>query len=157
KRCDTTLGIGDDAALLRPPAGFELAVTTDTLVAGRHFPLDTPAADIGFKEVAVNLSDRADMGAEPAWMIRTLGSSALDLSWCCALVDGVLVATEPYDVDIVGGDTTRSEVLTITITAMGLVPIGQALRRDGAQVGDLIAVTGTLGDAAAGLSLWPQR
>jgi thiamine-monophosphate kinase len=156
-RTDTRLGIGDDAALVAPVAGVELAVTTDTLIAGRHFPKDTPAVDAGFKSVAVNLSDLAAMGAEPAWLTVALATPALDADWCRGFVEGLLAATCGLNVDFVGGDTTKSEVLTVSITAMGTVPCGQALRRDGARVGDLIAVTGTLGDAAAGLALWPQR
>lgn len=157
RRTDTHLGIGDDCALLAPPPGHELAVTTDTLVSGRHFPVDTPASDIGYKAIAVNLSDLAAMGITPAWMTLSLAAPALEYAWCQALLDGICAATEEPKVDIVGGDTTRSEVLTLSVTAMGYVPDGQALRRDTARPGDLIAVTGTLGDAAAGLALWPER
>lgn len=156
-RSDTRLGIGDDAALLAPPAGHELAVTTDTLISGRHFPADTPAMDIGFKSAIVNLSDLAAMGAEPAWLTLSLAAPSLDSSWCDAFIEGVQSATRGNCVDIVGGDTTKSDVLMISITAIGNVPGGQALRRDSARAGDLIAVTGTLGDAAAGLDLWPRR
>lgn len=156
-RTDTHLGIGDDAALLAPPAGHEVVVTTDTLIAGRHFPADTPAADIGFKSVAVNLSDLGAMGADPAWLTLALAAPSLPKRWCDEFIDGVLQGIGSRGVDIVGGDTTKSETLTVSITALGTLPQGTALRRDGARVGDLVAVTGTLGDAAAGLACWPHR
>ncbi|MES1925684.1 thiamine-phosphate kinase [Salinisphaera sp. T31B1] len=156
RRADTTLGIGDDAALLAPPAGHEIAVTTDTLISGRHFPPDTSAFDIGYKAVAVNLSDLAAMGAVPAWLTIALAAPDLEPAWCEAFIDGAEAAIGSAEVDIVGGDTTRG-ALAITITALGLVRSGQAMRRDRAQPGDLVAVTGTLGDAACGLSLWSER
>lgn len=156
-RSDTRLGIGDDAAILAPPPGREIVVTTDTLIAGRHFPLDTPAADIGFKSVAVNLSDLGAMGADPAWLTIALAAPTLCEDWCHAFIDGVLDAIVGCEVDIVGGDTTKSETLTVSITALGTVPQGRALRRDGARAGDFVTVTGTLGDAAAGLACWPNR
>lgn len=157
RRADTRLGIGDDAAILAPPPGHELVVTTDTLIGGRHFPHDTPAADIGFKSVAVNLSDLAAMGADPAWLTVALAAPVLRQAWCHAFIDGAREAVGTRDIDIVGGDTTRSETLTVAITALGTLPQGSALRRDAARVGDLVAVTGTLGDAAAGLACWPGR
>ena len=156
RRPDTELGIGDDAALIIPTAGEELAITTDTLIAGRHFPDDTPAFDIGYKAVAVNLSDLAAMGAEPAWLTLALAVPELDETWCDAFIDGALAAIAPADVDIVGGDTTRG-ALSITITALGRLPAGAALRRAQARAGDAIAVTGTLGDAAYGLACWADR
>lgn len=152
-RADTRLGMGDDAAILAPPPGHELVVTSDTLVAGRHFPEDAAAADIGFKSLAVNLSDVAAMGAQPAWMTLALTSPELQLDWCEAFVDGALQAIGECGADIVGGDTTRGP-LSITVTAFGLLPANTAIRRSGAQPGDLICVTGTLGDAALGLRLW---
>lgn len=155
-RADTRLGIGDDAALIAPSAGEELAITTDTLIAGRHFPDDTPAFDIGYKAVAVNLSDLAAMGADPAWLTIALAAPTLEADWCDAFLDGAIAAIGQAQVDIVGGDTTRG-ALSITVTAIGRVPAGQALRRDGAYEGDLVAVTGTLGDAAYGLDCWPAR
>ena len=156
RRADTRLGIGDDGALVAPSAGQELAITTDTLIAGRHFPVDTPAFDIGYKALAVNLSDLAAMGADPAWVTIALAAPELNAGWCDALLDGALAAIGDASVDIVGGDTTRGE-LSLTITAIGCLPAGAALRRSGARVGDLIAVTGTLGDAAYGLQCWPTR
>ncbi|MGB7755221.1 MAG: thiamine-phosphate kinase [Salinisphaera sp.] len=156
-RPDTRLGIGDDAAILAPPPGHEIVVTTDALIAGRHFPRDTPAADIGFKSVAVNLSDLGAMGADPAWLTIALAAPTLCEDWCHAFIDGVLDAIAGWDVDIVGGDTTKSDALTVSITALGTVPQGSALRRGAARAGDLVAVTGTLGDAAAGLACWTHR
>lgn len=153
-RGDTRLGPGDDAAIIAPPAGHEIVVTSDTLVGGRHFPDDTTAFDIGFKALAVNLSDVAAMGAEPAWVTIALTLPDLQSDWCRAFIDGVLAAIGTAAVDIVGGDTTRGP-LSITVTAFGLVPVGGAIRRSGARPGDLVCVTGTLGDAALGLRLWP--
>lgn len=156
RRADTRLGIGDDAALIAPPPGQELAITTDTLIAGRHFPVDTVAFDIGYKALAVNLSDLAAMGAEPAWITIALAAPELAGDWCDALLDGALAAIGDHPVDIIGGDTTRGD-LALTITAIGCLPVGRALRRSGAGLGDVIAVTGTLGDAAYGLECWSMR
>lgn len=150
-RTDVVLGIGDDAALLQVPPGHELAVTSDTLVAGVHFPLDTGVADLGWKALAVNLSDLAAMGAAPAWCTLALTLPAADADWLDAFLDGFLELAELHQVQLVGGDTTRGP-LSITIAAHGLVPVGTALRRDGARVGDEIWVTGTLGDAAGALA-----
>ena len=152
-RDDTRLGPGDDAAIVAPPAGHELVITSDTLVVGRHFPVDTAAFDIGFKALAVNLSDVAAMAATPAWVTLALTAPQLHADWCTAFIDGALAAIGDADVDIVGGDTTRGP-LSITVTAFGLLPSGSAVRRDGARPGDLVCVTGTLGDAALGLRLW---
>src|SRR5699024_4839311 len=154
-RSDTRLGTGDDAAVVAPPAGHELVVTTDTLVAGRHFPGDAPAADIGYKAMAVNLSDVAAMGAAPAWATVALTAPALQTDWCEALQSGMLQAIGDAPVDIIGGDTT-SGPLSVTVTAFGLLPCGSAVRRSGARPGDRICITGTLGDAALGLQLWQQ-
>ncbi|ROO25595.1 thiamine monophosphate kinase [Salinisphaera japonica YTM-1] len=161
RRDDTRLGIGDDAGILAPLPHSELLVTTDTLIRDRHFPGDTSVFDIGYKAVAVNLSDIAAMGGAPAWLTVSLAAPALDRAWADAFVDGLQAACAAYPgpdpIDIVGGDTTRADQLMVTVTAIGHVPSGQAIRRSGARVGDLIAVTGTLGDAAAGLVRWPQR
>ncbi len=145
-----TLGIGDDAALLAPRPGHELAVTTDTLIAGRHFPLATSPYDIGWKALAVNLSDLAAMGAEPRWFTLALSLPDADAAWLQEFARGLQALAQEYRIVLIGGDTTRGP-LSITITAIGEVPRGMALRRDGARAGDLICVTGTLGDAAAGL------
>ena len=151
-RADVLLGIGDDAALLRPPAGHELVVTADTLNAGVHFPVGTAAADIGWKALAVNLSDLAAMGAQPAWCTLSLSLPQADAGWVEGFLDGFLALAGRHRIALVGGDTTRGP-LSIGITAMGHVESGAALRRDRARVGDDIWVTGTLGDAAAALVL----
>jgi len=151
-RDDVLLGIGDDAALLRVPSDHDLVVSTDTLNAGVHFPLGTAPADIGWKALAVNLSDLAAMGATPAWCTLALSLPDADTDWLDAFLDGFCALADMHGVALVGGDTTRGP-LSITVTAHGLIPHGAALRRDSAQVGDEIWVSGTLGDAAAGLSL----
>ncbi len=144
------LGIGDDAALLSVPAGQELAVSVDTLVAGIHFPEHTAPADIGHKALAVNLSDMAAMGAEPRWATLALTLPEVDAAWLEGFSAGFFALAERYNVTLVGGDTTRGP-LSITVQMHGLVPQGQALRRAGARPGDLIYVTGELGDAGLAL------
>lgn len=148
---DVTIGVGDDCALLSVPPGMELAVTTDTLVAGRHFPLDTAPFHIGWKSLAVNLSDLAAMGARPRWFTLALTLQSADDAWLSEFARGLRELATRHAVSLVGGDTTRGP-LSLTITAMGLVPSGTALRRDGAQIGDAVCVTGTLGDAALALA-----
>jgi thiamine-monophosphate kinase len=149
-RADVRVGIGDDAALLQPPAGQLLAVSTDTLVAGVHFPPQTSAGDIGWKALAVNLSDLAAMGATPAWASLALSLPQAEAHWLTAFADGFAALAREHGVALVGGDTTQGP-LTITITVHGFVPDGAALLRGGARAGDGVFVTGTLGDAAAGL------
>ena len=150
ERDDVVLGIGDDAALLQVPPGMQLVVTADTLNAGIHFPGTTAPADIGWKSLAVNLSDLAAMGAMPAWCTLSLSLPQADGSWVDAFLDGFLELADQHALALVGGDTTRGP-LSISVTAMGLVETGSALRRDRARVGDDVWVTGTLGDAAAAL------
>lgn len=154
-RDDVILGIGDDAALLQPPAGRQLVVTADTLNAGVHFPESTTASDIGWKSLAVNLSDLAAMGAEPAWCTLSLSLPASDPGWLDGFLDGFLGLAQAHGIALVGGDTTRGP-LAIAVTAIGLVAAGRALRRKGARVGDDVWVSGTLGDAAAALHAWPE-
>jgi thiamine-monophosphate kinase len=144
------VGVGDDAALLRPTAGCELAVTTDTLIAGRHFPIHTAAADIGWKALAVNLSDLAAMGASPRWCTLALSLPDADAGWLREFAAGFAELAQVHGVALVGGDTTRGP-LSLSVTAMGEVPAGRAIRRDTARTGDCICVTGTLGDAALAL------
>src|SRR5690606_18031178 len=144
---DVVLGIGDDAALLRVPPGQWLVVATDTLNAGVHFPLDTAPADIGWKALAVNLSDVAAMGAAPAWCTLSLSLPEGDTAWVDAFLDGFLELAALHKVALVGGDTTRGP-LSVCVTVHGLVGEGAALRRDGARAGDDVWVSGTLGDAA---------
>ena len=151
-RADVVLGIGDDAALLAPPPGRQLVVTADTLNDGVHFPRGTSPADVGWKALAVNLSDLASMGAEPAWCTLSLSLPQSDPAWIEGFLDGFLDLAGQLGIALVGGDTTRGP-LSIAVTAMGLVEPGRALRRDGARVGDEVWVTGTLGDAAGGLAL----
>jgi len=152
-RPDVILGIGDDAALLKVPADHELVLSTDTLIAGVHFPVDTVAADVGWKALAVNLSDLAAMGAEPAWISLALTLPEADSDWLDAFLDGYCELADEHRIALVGGDTTQGP-LSITITAHGLVPSGMALRRDGAGINDDIWVTGTIGDAAGALRQW---
>ncbi|MGH8457549.1 MAG: thiamine-phosphate kinase, partial [Stenotrophobium sp.] len=142
-----TLGIGDDCALLQVPAGHELAVTTDTLVCGRHFPETAAPFDIGWKSLAVNLSDLAAMGAQARWFALALTLPRFDATWLENFATGLKALAYQSVVSLVGGDTTRWP-LSITISALGTVPRGQALKRAGAKAGDAICVTGTLGDAA---------
>ena len=155
-RADVVMGIGDDAALLQVPDGQQLVVSTDTLIAGVHFPEDTAAAEIGWKTLAVNLSDLAAMAATPAWCTLALTLPTADEAWLDGFLDGFLELAEQHGVQLIGGDTTRGP-LSITVTAHGLVPDGMALRRSGARVGDEIWVTGTLGDAAGGLRQWQAK
>ena len=150
QRKDVLLGIGDDCALLQPPAAKLLAMTADTLVAGVHFPVNTAAADIGYKSLAVNLSDLAAMGAEPAWAVLALTLPAADENWLQEFMRGFSELANVHGVQLIGGDTT-SGPLSITIQLTGFVSPGQMLRRDAARVGDKIYVSGTLGDAALGL------
>lgn len=146
------LGIGDDAALLNIPPGMELAVAVDTLVSGVHFPVDTDPMDIGHKALAVNLSDMAAMGAEPRWATLALTLPEVDEAWLKGFSAGFFALAERYNVQLVGGDTTRGP-LSITVQMHGLVPGNQALRRAGARPGDLIYVTGELGDAGLALRM----
>lgn len=154
-RDDIVLGIGDDAALLQPLAGHWLAVTADTLNSGVHFPPETRPADIGWKTLAVNLSDLAAMGATPAWGTLALSLPSAEAEWIDAFADGFFALADAHDWRLIGGDTTRGP-LSLSVTAFGHVPQGQALRRDGAQVGDDIWVSGTLGDAAFALQAWQR-
>jgi len=149
---DVVLGIGDDCALLQPPAGEVLAVTTDTLVSGRHFPVEPAPYDIGWKSLAVNLSDLAAMGAQARWFTLALTLTDADQMWIKESSRGLSDLAVQSKVALVGGDTTRGP-LSITITAMGTVPANAALKRSGAKVDDVICVTGTLGDAAFALRI----
>ena len=152
-REDVVLGIGDDAAILAVPAGRQLVVAMDTLNAGVHFPEDTGAADIGWKALAVNLSDLAAMGARPAWCTLSLSLPDPDAGWVGGFLDGFLALAALHGVALVGGDTTRGP-LSVCVTAHGLVEPGRVLRRDAARVGDDVWVTGTPGDAAGALAQW---
>ncbi|KRG69454.1 thiamine-monophosphate kinase [Stenotrophomonas terrae] len=155
-RADIVLGIGDDAALLQPAPGQQLVVTTDTLNIGVHFPAETPAADIGWKALAVNLSDLAAMGATPAWCSLSLSLPDASAQWVDEFAQGFFALADLHGIALIGGDTTRGP-LSISITAMGQVAAGQALRRDGAQPGDDIWVSGVPGEAGLALALWQQK
>ena len=148
----TRLGIGDDCALLSVNSSEELAVTTDTLVENVHFFTDCDAQMLGHKALAVNLSDLAAMGAEPLWVTLALTLPNSNEAWLEAFSQGFLALAEACRVELIGGDTTRGP-LSITVQAIGKVPSGAALRRSSAQVGDLIYVTGSIGDAGLGLAI----
>ncbi len=152
RRKDVVLGIGDDAALLRCAADLDLVAAVDTLVAGRHFPLDSGPRSIGHRSLAVNLSDLAAMGATPAWATLALTLPAAEGRWLEGFSAGLLELAAAHGVELVGGDTTAGP-LTISVQILGQVERGSALRRSGGQPGDILAVTGTLGDAGAGLAL----
>ncbi|MDP1636422.1 MAG: thiamine-phosphate kinase, partial [Gallionellaceae bacterium] len=145
------LGVGDDAALLRVGEGMELAVSTDMLVSGTHFLPDADPFLLGHKALAVNLSDLAAMGATPRWATLAIALPSADEDWLRRFSDGFFVLADEFGVELVGGDTTRGP-LNLCVTIMGEVPQGRALRRDGAQAGDDIWISGTLGDAALGLA-----
>jgi thiamine-monophosphate kinase len=147
---NVTLGVGDDCALLQPPVGKELAVTIDTLVEGVHFASGIDPEGLGHKALAVNLSDLAAMGAEPAWVTLALTLPQSDAAWLEGFSRGFLSLASASGVRLVGGDTTRGP-LSITVAAYGFVEPGKALRRDGARPGDLIYVTGTIGDGGVAL------
>lgn len=152
RRGDVALGVGDDAALLQVPHGMQLAVSVDTLIAGRHFPVDTNPEAIGYKSLAVNLSDMAAMGAKPAWVTLSLALPESNEAFIEGFAKGFFAMAQEYDVELVGGDTVRGP-LTCTVQINGFVPPDAALLRSGAQPGDHIYVTGKLGDAGAGLQL----
>jgi thiamine-monophosphate kinase len=153
---DVVLGIGDDAAVIAVPAGQELIASVDTLVCGRHFLETTSPRSIGHRALAVNLSDLAAMGAEPKWATLALTLPEANADWLAGFAKGFMDLAQRYDVALVGGDTTRGP-LTISVQILGIAPAGSALRRAGAKAGDLLAVTGTLGDSGAGLKFAMQR
>jgi thiamine-monophosphate kinase len=151
-REDVSLGIGDDCAILEVPPGKSLAVSMDTLVAGRHFIDGVDAVKLGHKALSVNLSDLAAMGAEPAWAMLSLTMPAADIRWIQNFMQGFLALADRFGVQLVGGDTTRGP-LSITVQIHGFVDSGKMMRRNGAHPGDLIYVTGSLGDAGLALRL----
>ncbi len=152
-RDDVIVGIGDDAALLSVPSGRQLVVAMDTLNVGVHFPAGTAPVDIGWKALAVNLSDLAAMAATPAWCTLSLSLPQSEVAWLDGFLDGFLELAARHGVALVGGDTTRGP-LSVCVTAHGLVESRGALLRSGACVGDDVWITGTLGDAAAALRQW---
>lgn len=146
------LGVGDDCALMSIPEGYELAITADTMVEGVHFFAGADPKQLAHKLLAVNLSDLAAMGAEPVSVTLALTLPKVDQEWLKAFAEGFFALAKQFSVDLVGGDTT-SGALTLTIQALGLVPQGQAIKRSTAKTGDLIFVTGCLGEAGLGLKV----
>lgn len=149
-RKDVLRGIGDDCAVVRVPANKQLAVSIDTLVAGVHFPENTPASDIGHKALAVNLSDLAAAGAAPCWVTLALTLPEFNTSWLKAFSAHFFALAKKFNVQLIGGDTTHGP-LSVTIQAHGLVPKNKIISRSGAKPGDLIYVTNTVGNAGLAL------
>jgi len=156
KRTDVRVGVGDDAAILECPAGAELVAAVDSLVDGVHFPQGSPAASVGHRALAVNLSDLAAMGARPAWALLALTLPQADESWLSEFAAGLAALARAHDVALVGGDTT-SGPLSVTVQLLGHVPRSAALLRSGGRAGDAVFVSGTPGDAAAGLAIEQGR
>ena len=154
-RDDVILGVGDDAAILEIPQGYQLVVSMDAVVADVHFSADDEGPTVGHKAFAVNLSDMAAMGAEPAWATLGLVMPGVDEAWLSGFSEAMLGLARRFGVQLVGGDTTRG-ALCITVQLHGLVPSGQAIRRSGARPGDLVCVTGTIGDAGLALKMRQQ-
>ena len=144
------VGIGDDGAVMTPPANHQLVVVTDTMVEGVHFPIDTLPQDIAWKAVAVNLSDLAAMGAKPGFISLALTLPENEQAWLHSFSAGLAAVCSQYQAPLIGGDTTKGP-LCITVTAHGWVERGGALLRSGAQAGDIIAISGVIGDAGLGL------
>lgn len=155
-RGQTRLGVGDDGALLAPRRDQTLVATIDTLVSGVHFFPEVDPASLGHRALAVNLSDLAAMGAEPAWALLALTLPEADPAWLAGFAQGFFALAKRYRVDLVGGDTTRGP-LSITVQALGWVPESEALRRSAARAGDWICVSGQLGDAGLGLKMLKQE
>lgn len=151
---DVVVGVGDDGAVLVPAPGKQQVQVIDTLVEGVHFPSNVPAVDVGYRVVAVNLSDIAAMGATPRWMTLALTLWDKDERWVGEFAAGLFAAANEHGVDLVGGDTTQGDTVVATVHVTGDVDAGGALLRSGARAGDTIFVTGTLGDGAAGLRLF---
>ena len=145
------LGVGDDAALVRPSPGMELAIATDMLLEGRHFRAAAEPRALGHKALAVNLSDMAAMGAAPRWATLGIALPSADEAWIAAFAEGLFALADRFGVELIGGDTTRGP-RNICIAIVGEVPAGQALLRSGAQPGDDIWVSGALGGAALALA-----
>lgn len=148
---DVVVGIGDDGAVVTPAEGREQVLVIDTLVEGVHFPSNFNPTDIGYRVVSVNLSDIAAMGATPRWMTLALSMPTANEEWLTTFAEGLHMAAAEHSVALIGGDTTSAPQVVVTVQVSGDVPTGEALLRSGARAGDTIYVTGTVGDAAAGL------
>ncbi len=155
KRADVVLGVGDDAAITNPAVDNQLVMALDTVVADVHFPGDWPAEWVGHRALAVNLSDMAAMGARPQWALLGLTLPAMDADWVAGFARGLDALAKAHDVAVIGGDVTRGP-LAVTVQITGAVS-GCALRRDGAQIGDQVWVSGRPGEAAAGLAVWQSH
>ena len=153
---DVILSVGDDCAITSIPTGYQLAITTDTLVEGTHFLPSISPTDLAYKSVAVNLSDLAAMGATPAWVSLALTLPEIKEEWLAEFSQSLFAILDRYGVSLIGGDTTKGP-LSITLTAQGFLPENQGLFRHQAKVGDWIFVSGFLGDSAAGLDLLLQN
>ncbi len=141
------LGIGDDCALVRPPEGLGVAITTDMLCEGTHFFADVDPRSLGHKTLAVNLSDIAAMGADPRWATLAIALPRVNEAWLQGFAEGFFALAERFGVELIGGDTTKGP-LTLSVTLLGTYPLGHALRRDGACAGDDLWVSGETGAAA---------
>jgi len=155
-REDVIVGIGDDCAVLDVPTGKRLLTSTDTLIAGLHFPEHTSPEDIAAKTVAVNFSDLAAMGAEPTWVTLALTLPDVDHRWLKAFSSSFHRAIDEYNVQLIGGDTTKGN-LSLTLQVMGFIDVGKCMLRANAKPGDLIFVSGYLGDAALGLAMQQKK
>lgn len=156
QRGDVVLGVGDDGAVLECPPGLQLIAAIDSLVEEVHFPKGSPAHSIGHRALAVNLSDLAAMGAQPAWALLALALPAADEAWLGQFSAGLDALARQHEVALVGGDTSGGK-LCVTVQIMGFVPKGAALTRSGGRPGDEVYVSGTPGDSAAGLMLEQSR
>lgn len=148
----TVLGGGDDGALIQPSPGHELVISTDMLVAGTHFYADTDPEDLGWKTLAVNVSDMAAMGAQPRWAVLALSLPGVEENWIAAFAKGFHECADAFGVDLIGGDTTRGP-LNFCVTIFGELPAGQAIRRSGGKPGDDVWVSGAPGRAGLGLAI----
>jgi len=155
-RSDVLIGIGDDAAIVNVPEEHQLAITTDTLIAGVHFPELTTPYDIGYKSLAVNLSDLAAMGAKPSWVTMALTMPDENKDWIQAFCDGFFTLANRHRIQLIGGDLTHGR-LSITVQALGLISPGKAILRSKANATDLIYVTGNVGDAGLALQFLQKK
>ena len=155
-RPDVINGIGDDAAIVKPPLNMDLAISTDTLISGVHFPETTNPYDVGYKSLAVNLSDLAAMGADPAWVTLSLTLPEINPDWLQHFTYGFFALINQFKLQLIGGDLTRGP-LSVTVQVIGFVPNNKALLRSKAKPSDLVYVTGTLGDAGLALLTFQKK